>query len=338
MGRKIKLFDELWLIVFDFLNLKDIFQCMQISRRWHELTSLRMKSDTSLLKQWHQTEMLLAQHENVRFDACETNKYWSKSDSNSSIFLEDLGLLVMCENTSFGIPIIFQSKGKYCVKFMLSAWHYLSKCFLIYHYHKDEQKLIIHLKQKARFLKDFHYVVDLSEIKNLEPQEFQYYPTDEEDNFEGRCKQCAQIFPNKFKKLLPPSPRYYENHKGFIFVNEPKLLKVGCYNGMGLNIFENGCPVTSVNVSSHYIQLIDSEHIFDDDKIININTKEEFPVRGFDETPTLYRVGSYLLHQAADNLYREVERKGNDWSLTYSVSYKGYYPAFCSRENRILFF
>lgn len=333
----IYLFDEIWVIVFDYLKLRDVYQCMQMSRRWCELATLRLKSDTSLLKKWHETDRILHFHKKGFY---QNKTKWLAG--SSSIFLDDVGLLVICQNDFDRIKISFYSINDNCVEHTLCYFHRWDDHGVIFHYHKTEQRLIVHLKVKDGFFSVLDIVIDLSDLNNLEPQ----YIKNLDDNVffgGGRCQLCEQIFRSKPKILLPPSPSFYENHTALVFVNEPTLLRVGCILGdNSMNIFENGIPSKNIpSLPRTEAKVVDSEHIFAYPLIINIKTGVRNVV-GLSEADEFYQVGPYLLNKSSDGVWKIVKKQGDDWEFSdlpnELLSHRGHYPAFCQRENRILLF
>jgi hypothetical protein len=324
------LFDEIWLIVFDFLRLKEVFQCMQISRRWHELSSPRLKYDTSLLKQWHENDMLLSQHES-------SVKRSIESVSSISLFLGDLGLLVTCFNYFDKISFSVHSLNNIVV-FHTTRYNFLSDYHFIFHYHESDKTLIIHFKYKRSFCVHFDYQFNFGEflkfsgLKPIRPWII------ESLELNGRCERCAH-FTKTSTYLLSPSPKYYESPKGLIFINRPDLLKVGCqFSPNRLSIFENGKPVRFLSACTNKIKMIDSEHVFTRDKVYNIITGVSNDVVGFDEDAEFYQVGPYLLYESSDHIWKIVHKCGDQWYLSDTLPFTGCFPAFCPRENRLLFF
>jgi hypothetical protein len=330
---KVCLFDEIWVIVFDFLRLRDVFQCMQISRRWCELGSLRLKSDTSLLKKWHETDRILYYHKRGLYR--NKTKWLSGS---SSIFIDDVGLLVVCQNDYDRITISFHSMDDHYVEYTLSYFHRWDNYDVILHYHKTEQRLVVHLKEKDAFFVVHNAVIDLSDLNNLEPIQSD---TNHADFDRGRCQLCAQILPNLPKHLLPPSPVFYEGNTTLVFVNEPGLLRVGCISGdNSLIIFENGQPAKSIIIPRTEAKVIDSDHVFVYPFIINIKTDERSQVSG-SKTDEFHQIGSHLLCKSNSD-WQIVQKCGDQWHFSHPspqfLLQKGNFPAFCARENRILFF
>jgi hypothetical protein len=328
---KVSLFDEIWLIVFDFLRLKEIFQCMQISRRWYELSSHRLNNDTSLLKQWHETDMLLSQHESSVRRSIE-------SVSSISTFLGDLGLLVTCFNYFDKISFSVYSLNNIVV-FHTSRYNFLSDYHVIFHYHESDKKLIIHFKYKRSFCVHFDYQFNFGELTIFSP----FHPSvidfvGEGSDLNGRCERCAK-FTKTVVHLLSLSPKYYESPKGLIFINRPDLLKVGCsLSEKCLIIFENGKAVRYLSACTNKIKMIDSEHVFTRDKVYNIITGFSNDVVGFDEDAEFYQVGPYLLYESSDHIWKIVHKCGDQWYLSDTLPFTGCFPAFCPRENRLLFF
>lgn len=326
----IYLFDEIWVIIFDYLRLRDVFQCTQVSIRWNELASTRLKYDESLLKQWHNTDTFLAQH-------VSAVKRGNESVSPFTTFIGDLGLLVNCYNCFDKISFAVHSLNN-VVFFHTTRYNFLSDYYVISHYHKVDKILIIHFKYKRSINVHFDYQFNFGELATLTlicPCKINYVSETSELN--GRCERCAQFTTTPIL-LLAPSQKYYETQSNLIFANRPDLLRVGYQFRTHLNIYENGEFVRSLHASVNSIKVVDSEHVFAKDEIYNIVTRLTHKVVGFDNDATFHQVGPIWLHESSDHVWKIVRKHGNQWSLSEPLSQKGQYPAFCPRENRLLFF
>lgn len=335
---KVYLFDEIILIVFDFLRLKEIFKCMQTSHRWYELANLRLKSDTSKLKKWHQTDQLLSQHPTSHINIC--GGLMCELEYYTSIFLEDLGLLVVCENAISGIPISFFSARHHCVKLMLHPSigyeNYLRYFYGIFHYYPSERKLIFHLKRRNLMNHIFHYIIDLTDLKSLQVQRIFFDQTLNSVTPPGRCEYCFQFLSESNKILLHPSPRYYKDHKNIIFVNNHDTIKVGCVVlGKNFNVYVDGNPFKQIELGNKWVSQVDSEHIFNDGSIINVFSGKTYQIQL--HNPIFYQVGSQVLFNSLST-WRLIEQIEDTWKISEPLLRNGYFPTFCPRENRLLFF